>query len=180
MKFSAIVGCVVLAASGLAAHAQPAACTQLTQLMTRTHDQVKALQGALIEEDKDEFTREFKSQLGGFQSCKLYSGKEQDSLSDYCEHHLWCNGQAANAEAANTLVESLWSCTREIYSERQAGEAFIGGRYRVISFEGEAPIAGRSAGLVDFGSTDYARVVFDKAHDMSNEYNLHIYWSFTK
>ena len=180
MKFSAIVGCVVLAASGLAAHAQPAACTQLTQLMTRTHDQVKALQGALIEEDKDEFTREFKSRLGGFQSCKLYSSKAKATLSEYWGHHLWCNGQLSNAEAANQFAESLWACTKETYTERQAGEAFIGDRYRVISFEGEVPIAGRSAGLVDFGETEYARVVFDKSHDMSNEYNLHIYWSFTK
>jgi hypothetical protein len=77
-------------------------------------------------------------------------------------------------------VESLWSCTRDIYTERQAGEAWIEGRYRTISFEGEAPIAGRVAGLVDFGTTDYARAVLEKSFDTSDEYDLHIYWSFAK
>jgi hypothetical protein len=72
MKFGGVVGCVALVMAGIAgAHAQPAACAQLAQLMTKDHAAVKALQGALIEEDKDEFTRAFKSQVDGFESCKL-------------------------------------------------------------------------------------------------------------
>jgi len=181
MKLAGVVGCVVLAMAGIAgAHAQPAACKQLPDLMGKTHAQVKALQGALIEEDEDEFTREFKSEVGGFQSCKLYSSKARDSIADYWEHHLWCDGKANNSDAASTFLESLWACTRDTYTERHAGEALIDGRYRFIKFEGEAPIAGRAAGRVDFGETDYARAIVEKSHDTSNEYSLHVYWSFTK
>ena len=180
MKFGGFFACAVLAVSGVAsAHAQQA-CTQLTTLMAKTHAQVKALQGKLIEEDEDEFTRAFKSEVAGFQTCKLYSSKARNSISDYIDHHLWCDGTAKNADAANQFVEQLWACTKESYTERRAGEAFLDGRYRIISFEGEAPIAGRAAGLVDFGETDHARVVLEKAHDTSDEYTLHLYWSYTE
>ncbi len=179
MKLRGVVCCAVLAVAGITgAHAQTAACKQLPELMSKTLPQLKVLQGAQIEDDKDEITRAFKTMLDGFQECKLSSAKAIDSISDYWDHHLWCDGTSSSSEAANLFVEGLWACTKDTYTERRTGEAFIDGRYRMISFEGEAPIAGRSAGLVDFGETEYARVVFEKSHDMSKDYDMHIYWSF--
>lgn len=181
MKLAGVIGCVMLVATGIGgAHAQAAACTELPQLMTLNHAQVKALQGAQIEQDEDEITYTPKKQVSGFSGCKLMAAKEKDSISDYLDQHLWCTGESANSEAADQFVEALWACTKDTYVERVSTEAVIGGRYRVIGFEGETPIAGKSAGLVDFGTTEYARVVLEKSYDFSDDYNLHIYWSFTE
>lgn len=181
MKSVIFVGCAALAiASGGVATAQAKACEQLTQLMAYKQPQVKALQGALVEEDKEKAEFTSKLQLAGFKDCTVEAGKTVDELTDYWEHHLSCSGEAESADAANQLVESLWGCTNELYSERHAVEGWIGGRYRVIGFEGETPTAGRAVGLVDFGTTDYARVVVEKAYDMSDEYRLNLYWSFHK
>ena len=51
---------------------------------------------------------------------------------------------------------------------------------RVIGFEAEVRTAGRGAGLVDFGKSDYALITLEKAYDLSDKYNLHIYWLFTQ
>ena len=72
------------------------------------------------------------------------------------------------------------ACTRDIYAERAPNEAWIGGRYRVIGFDAEVTTAGRAAGLVDFGKSDYARIDVEKAFDTSEEYDLHIYWLFNE
>jgi len=181
MKLAGILGCAVLAAAGIgAAHAQAAACTELPQLMMLGHAQVKGLQGAQIEQDSDEITYTPRRQVTGFSNCKLMSAKDEDGISGYLDHHLWCTGESASSDAADQFVEGLWTCTKDAYVERVTTEALIGGRYRVIGFEGEMPIAGKSAGLVDFGVTEYARVVFEKSYDASRDYNLHIYWSFTQ
>lgn len=181
MKIDVVLGCVALAVAGIgAAHAQTAACGQLAQLMTNSHAQVKALQGSLIEDGKEATEYKAKLQLAGFKDCTIKLAKAVDEFTDYWESQYHCDGEAASSDAANQVVESLWACTKETYSERHAGEAWIGGRYRVISFEGEAPTAGRSAGLVDFGETDYARVVLEKTFDTSDEYRLNIYWQFTQ
>lgn len=176
-----LLACALIAAAGTgAAHAQATAtaCDQIVQLMAKPQSQVKALQGDKVSEDKDAIAFKAKVSLPGFSSCSLESDNAVDKFSGYLQHHLSCDGEAADADAANTLVETLWACTRDIYSERHAGEAWIGGRYRIISFAGEAPTAGRAAGLVDFGATDYARISLEKAYDMSDEYHLHIYWLF--
>lgn len=181
MKFGSLVGCAALIAACVSgAHAQATACTDLPQLMMLTHAQVTALQGAEIAQDKNEITYAPKKQPGGFSGCKLMAARERDSISDYREHHLWCTGESASSDAADEFVERLWACTKDTYVERVSTEALIGGRYRVIGFEGETPVAGKAAGLVDFGVTDYARVVLEKSFDTSADYDLHIYWSFTE
>lgn len=179
MKSVIFTAAFAVSTAGVAA-AQNAACGQVTQLMAYTQAQVKALHGALVKEDAE--TTEFASklQLAGFKDCTIEAGKAVDQFTSYWEHHLSCSGEADSADAANQFVESLWGCTNELYSERHPVEAWIGGRYRVIGFEGEAPTAGRAVGLVDFGSTNYARVVVEKAYDMSEEYRLNLYWSFHK
>lgn len=181
MKFVGVIGCAMLIAAGSGgAHAQGAACTELPQLLLLNEAQVKGLQGAQIEQDEDQITYTPKKPLPGFSGCKLMASKQVDSISDYLDHHLWCAGESADSNAADAFVEGLWACTKDAYVERASTEALIGGRYRVIGFEGETPIAGKAAGLVDFGVTDYARVVLEKSYDTSNDYNLHIYWSFAQ
>lgn len=175
-KFVAI-GAVALAGAG-AAHAQAAACQPLTKLMTSTHAQVKALQGAQVKADATGATFTSKTQLPGFTACQIQSDKVKDNLSGYWEHHFSCDAEAANSEAANAAIEALWACTKDSFGERAADEAFIGGKYRVIGFEAEVPVAGRAAGLVSFGTTDYARVDVEKAYDSSEEYDIHLYWLF--
>ncbi len=179
MKVVGIIGSAVLMAAGIgAAHAQAASCTEIPQMMAYSHAQVRALQGGEIEQDADDITYTSKKQVGGFTTCRLSSNKAIDTISDYWEHHLWCEGQSANAEAANQVMESAWACLKAGFSEREASEAFMGGRYRVVGFSGEVPTAGLSAGLVDFGDTDYARVVLEKSYDASDDYDLHVYWMF--
>ncbi len=169
-----------VAASAGAAHAQAAACQPLSKLMTSSHAQVKALQGAETENDKDSITYVSKTQPPGMTDCMIQSNRTIDKFTDYWEHHLSCKADTANSEAATQAIEGLWTCTKDGFSERQPNEAWIGGKYRVIGFEGEVQTAGRTAGLVAFGDTDYARIDIEKPFDTSDEYSMHIYWMFTK
>lgn len=179
MKIAACVGALALAVSGVAsAHAQ--GCSDLTRLMTSSHAQVKALQGTQIKDTAEELTFTPKSGVAGFTNCQLMSGKVADTFDKYWKHHMWCEGYAAMADAADEAIAALWNCAKDSFSERQAAEAWIGGRYRVIGFEAEVRTAGRGAGLVDFGKSDYARMTLEKAYDLSDKYNLHIYWLFTQ
>lgn len=177
MKSVIFAAAFAVSAAG-AASAQTAACGQMTQLMASTQAKVKTLHGPQVEAGEDAITFTSKIQLAGFKACTVEAGKAADKFTGYWEEHLSCSGEADSADAANQFVESLWSCTRDIYTERHAVEAWIDGGYRVIGFEGEAPTAGRSAGLVDFGGANYARVVVEKAFDTSEEYRLNLYWSF--
>jgi len=169
-----------LAAGAGAAHAQAAACPTLKSLMAMPHAQVKALQGAQTKSDKESITYTSKTQLPGFTGCTIQSDIAKNTLVDYWEHHLSCSAKASNSEAATQAIEALWECTKDSYVERQPNEAWMDGKYRVIGFEAEVPSAGRGAGLVDFGDTDYSRVDVEKRYDESNEYSLHLYWLFTK
>lgn len=174
-----VAGAIAVAGAG-AAHAQAAACQPLKTLMAMTHAQVKAQQGAQTESDKDSVTYTAKTQLPGFGVCTLNSDKAMNAITDYWEHHYACRAEAATSEAATQAIETLWACMKDIYTERAANEAWVGGRYRVIGFEGEVPTKGRGEGLVSFGDTEYARVVVEKAYDASKEYSLHLYWMFTQ
>jgi hypothetical protein len=173
------VGLVMMAGVG-AAHAQTPACTTLKSLLAMPHAQVKALQGAKTEEEKDSITYVSKTQMPGMKSCTIESDRAIDKYTDYWQHHLSCSAELANSEAATQAIESLWSCTKETFSERQPNEAWVGGKYRIIGFDAEVPTAGRNSGLVSFGDTDYARVDIEKSYDDSDEYSLHLYWLFTK
>jgi hypothetical protein len=179
MKIAACVGSLALAVSGVAsAHAQD--CEDLNRLMNRSHAQVKALQGAQIKDDPKELTFTPKSGIAGFTNCRLMSAKEADSIDKYWKHHLWCEGYSATADSADDAIAALWNCAKDSFSKRQAAEAWIGGRYRVIGFEAELRSAGRAAGLVEFTRSDYARVTLEKSYDLSDKSNLHIYWMFTQ
>ncbi len=181
MKLTSILaaGMVITAGVG-AAHAQTAACTTLNSLMAMPHAQVKALQGAKTEEDKESITYVSKTQMPGMKGCTIKSDLAIDKFTDYWEHHLSCTAELANSEAATQAIESLWACTKDTFSERQPNEAWMGGKYRIIGFDAEVPTASRNAGLVSFGDTDYARVDVEKRFDTSNTYSLHLYWMFTK
>jgi hypothetical protein len=171
----------VLAFVGMgAAQAQPAACAQIKQLMASTNAQVKAQQGAQKSTTAEDIVYVSKLQLAGFSNCTLESGKAKAKLSGYFEHHLGCEGSAADSETATQLVEGLWACTKDGFSERHDQEAWMGGKYRVIGFEGEQPSAGRAAGLVDFGTTDFSRIVLEKSYEDSEDFDVHIYWYFSK
>lgn len=181
MMFARFIAAGLIAAAGAgAAHAQAAACQPLSKLMTSSHAQVKALQGAQTEKDKDSITYVSKTQAPGMTDCTIQSNLAIDKFTDYWEHHLSCQADTVNSEAATQAIEALWACTKDIFSERQPNEAWIGGKYRVIGFEGEVQTNGRAAGLVAFGDTDYARIDIEKPFDTSNEYSMHIYWMFTK
>jgi hypothetical protein len=163
-----------------AAHAQTPACTTLKSLMALPHAQVKALQGAKTEEEKDSITYVSKTQMPGMTGCTIESDRAIDPFTDYLQHHLHCTAELADSEAATQAVESLWACTKDSFSERAPNEAWIGGKYRVIGFDAEVPTAGRASGLVSFGDTEYSRVDVEKSYDDSDEYSLHMYWLFTK
>lgn len=181
MKSGVVLGCVALAVAGVAsAHAQTQACGQLAQAFTYSQAQVKALAGTQVEKDDDSTEFTSKLQLAGFKDCTIDIATKKDTFGDYWQHNLSCDGEAASAEAATQVVEALWNCTKETYSERHAGEAWFDGRYRIINFAGEAPLAGRSAGLVDFGTTNYSRITVEKTYDTSEDYRLNVYWLFTR
>lgn len=181
MKLSKLLAAGLVAVTGAgAAHAQAAACQPLKSLMAMTHAQVKAQQGARTEGDKDSITFVSKTQLPGFGQCTLKSDIAINDLIDYWEHHLSCSAEAENSEAATQAIEALWACTKDTYSERAPAEAWMGGRYRIIGFDGETPTAGRASGLVSFGDTSYARVNVEKAYEDSEEYSLNLYWLFTE
>jgi len=170
----------VVAASAGAAHAQAAACQPLKTLLASSHAQVKALQGAKTASDKKTVTYVSKTQVPGMKDCTIESSIAIDPFTDYWEHHLACSAETANSETATQTIEALWACTRDVFSERQPNEAWVGGKYRVIGFDAEVPTKGRASGLVSFGDTDYARVDVEKPFDTSEEYSLHLYWMFTK
>lgn len=181
MKFTSVLAAGLVVAAGMgAAHAQTAACTTLTSLMALPHAQVKALQGAQTEVEKDSITYVSKTQMPGMKGCTIESDLAKDKFTDYWQHHLHCTAELANGEAATQAIESLWSCTKDSFSERAANEAWMGGKYRVIGFDAEVQTGGRGAGLVSFGDVDYARVDVEKGYDTSNNYSLHLYWLFTK
>jgi hypothetical protein len=173
------LGLALTAAAG-AAHAQTPACTTLNGLLAMPHAKVKALQGAKTEEDKESITYVSKTQMPGMTNCTIESDLAKDKFTDYWQHHLHCRAEAANSEAATQAIESLWSCTKDTFSERAPSEAWMGGKYRTIGFDGEVQTGGRSAGLVSFGDVDYARVDIEKSFDTSKEYSLHLYWLFTE
>lgn len=180
MRLAGMIACVAMAVAGVGGAYAQTACGQIGQLMKLDHAGVKALQGAKSEENKEAIKYVAKAKVAGFSACSLSSDKAINDISDYWEHHLWCDGEAVSSEAATQTVESLWACLKDTFTERAPGEAWMDGKYRVIRFDGEAPLAGRSAGLVDFGETEYARMEVEKAYDTSDEYDLHIYWQFTK
>jgi hypothetical protein len=177
LRTGLVAGVLALVSMGVA-QAQPAACAQIKTLMGSNNAQMKAQQGAQKTTTADAVTYNAKTQLGGFSNCTLTSTKGKAKLSGYFEHHFACEGSADTSEAATQMVESLWACTKDSFTERHDQEAFMAGKYRVIGFEGEQPVAGRSAGLVDFGTTDYARIVLEKSYDDSDEFDVHIYWYF--
>lgn len=181
MKLTKAIAIGFVAVTGVsAAHAQTPACTTLKSLMALPHAQVKALQGAKTEEEKDSITYVSKTQMPGMTGCTIESDRAIDQFTDYWQHHLHCTADLANSEAATQAIESLWSCTKDSFSERAPNEAWMGGKYRVIGFDAEVPTAGRNSGLVSFGDTDYARVDIEKGFDTSTNYSLHLYWLFTK
>ena len=170
-------GVVAIGGAG-AAHAQAAACAPLKALMTSSHAKVKALRGAEVKNDKETITYVSKTQLPGFKDCTIQSDRAIDDIIDYWQHNLSCDAVAANSEAATQAVEALWACMKDSFTERAPDEAFIGGKYRVIGFEAEAPTAGRGSGLVSFGDADYARVDVEKDFEASADYDIHLYWLF--
>ncbi len=181
MKWARTIAIGFVAVTGVsAAHAQTPACSTLKSLMALPHAQVKALHGAQTEVEKDSITYVSKTQMPGMKDCTIESDLAIDKFTDYWQHHLHCTADLANSEAATQAIESLWSCTKDSFSERAPNEAWIGGKYRVIGFDAEVPTAGRSSGLVSFGDTDYARVDIEKGFDTSTNYSLHLYWLFTK
>lgn len=181
MMWARTIAMGLVAVAGVsAAHAQTPACSTLNSLLAMPHAQVKALQGAQTEAEQDSITYVSKTQMPGMKGCTIESGLAADKFSDYWEHHLHCTAELANSEAATQAIESLWSCTKDTFSERQPNEAWMGGKYRIIGFDAEVPTAGRNSGLVSFGDVDYARVDIEKRFDTSNTYSLHLYWMFTK
>ena len=180
MPRTGLIAVVLAIASIGAAHAQPASCPQIKTLMGSAHAQVKALQGTQQEATAEDIVYASKTQLAGFADCTLESAKAKNTLIGYFEHHFACDGETQTSEQATQLMEGLWGCLKDGFSERRGLEAWMGGKYRIIGFEGEQLTAGRAAGLVHFGSTNYARIVLDKAHENSKEYDVHIYWYFTE
>lgn len=180
MKLVGMTCAAVIAIAGIGgAHAQ-STCGQVVQLGLSNHAQVKAMRGDVIKQDDKEAQYKFKASVAGFDSCTIYSDKAPDKISGYLEHHLWCDGESDTPEQATAFVEAIWSCTNDMYTERAPVEAWLDEEYRIIEFSGEVPTAGRESGPVEFGETEYARVVLEKAFDTSEAYTLHVYWSFVK
>lgn len=185
MKIAGVVAAALLAGASVAqAQTAPAAgaaaCTQMKQLLASTHAQVKAMQGAVKSAKSDETEFVSKLQLEGFSNCTLTSAKGRDDINKYFEHNLSCSREMPASEAANVAVEAMWSCTKDLFTERKATEALIGGRYRIIGVDGDVPVAGRASGAVSFGDTEFARLLIEKRYADSEEYDVNIYWSFTK
>jgi hypothetical protein len=175
-----MIACAALAMAGMgAAHAQ-AACGQIVQLALSNHAQVKAMRGDAVEDVRGQTEYKFKPSVNQFESCRIWSSKERDTISGYMDHHLWCDGEADTPEQATKVIEALWACTQDMFTERHATEAWLDGKYRIIAMEGETPTEGREAGLVDFGETDFSRIQLEKGFATSSDYALHVYWSFVK
>ena len=173
-----IVACLALAMAGAGAAQAQSACGQIVQLALSNHAQVKAMRGDKVEDDCKETEYKFKPSVNQFETCRIWSTNEADSITSYFEHHLWCDTELSSSDQATKMVEELWACTKDTFTERAATEALFDGRYRITGFDAETPSAGRDEGRVDFGNQDYARVQVEKAYDTSSEVNLHVWWSF--
>ena len=180
MKLGGMAACAMMALAGVGgAHAQ-AQCGQITELMTRGHAGVRALQGAVTKDAGDEVNYATSVKMQGFDGCTLASQKAADKYTDYWEHHLACSGEQDTADAADKLIAGMWGCTQDLFVEREPYEIFVGDAYRVAGFGGSVPVDGRESGLIQFGETEHARIDVEKAFDESEEYTLHIYWYFLK
>lgn len=175
-----MIACAALAMAGVGAAQAQSACGQIVQLALSSHAQVKAMRGDVVEDVRDQIEYKFKSSVNQFETCRIWSSKEKDSISGYLDHHLWCDGEADTPEQATKVIEALWACTQDAFTERYATEAWMDDTYRIIAMEGETPTAGRESGMVDFGETEFARVQVEKGFATSSDYALHVYWSFLK